>query len=99
MENDNELKSHHLTPYGKSFQDYSFAAPNTVHLVAQAYLDDFFSSTLSCLKDHHYHRRFFCGEFSHPGTTKMKQEYSFAYSHYFLKYSCHFSTTFLNFRV
>jgi hypothetical protein len=53
-----------------------------VHLVVQAHLDDFFPSTLSCLKDHHYHQRFFCGEFAHPGTTKMKQEYSFAYSLY-----------------
>jgi hypothetical protein len=47
-----------------------FAAPNAVHLVVQAYLDDFFSSTLSCLKDHHYHQRFYCGEFSHPWDNK-----------------------------
>jgi hypothetical protein len=44
---------------------------------------NFFHPHFHVWKDHHYHQRFFCGEFSHPGTTKMKQEYSFACSHFF----------------
>ncbi len=91
--------THHLTPYGKAFRTNLLQLLTLCIWLCKHIWMNFFHPHFHVWKDHHYHQRFFCGEFSHPGTTKMKQEYPFAYSLFKKKYSCHFFTTLLNFRV
>lgn len=83
MENDNDLKSHHLTPYGKASRTNLLQLLTLCIWLCKHIWMIFFHPHFHVWKITIIITISFVVNFPIPGTTKMKHEYSSAYSLYF----------------